>query len=167
MLKLNLASGQRPFGSGWTNCDIQERWYPHVICDMRGMPQFSDDSAEIIVIHQGLEHLLLHEATACLKECHRILAPGGSLLVFVPDIYALVTAWLSGKIDDYILMVNLYGAYMQDSADSHKWGWVPKTLAKHMKEAAPWREVKPFDWREILDANLARDWWVLSMEAVK
>src|SRR3990167_3044244 len=123
MLRINLGSGQRPFGEGWTNVDTQARWNPDVVADGASMPMFADASAELIVLHHVLEHFGCGEADAMLRECYRILAPGGSLLVFVPDMYELVRGWNQGKIDTQVFLTNVYGAYMGDEADRHKWGF--------------------------------------------
>ncbi len=157
-----------PSGPGaWLNLDIQDRWEPDIIADGAHMPMFADNSVEMIVSHHSAEHLTLGDSQKLFQECHRILAPGGSLLVFVPDLNALCRAWIAGKITDYIFCVNLHGAYMNDDADIHRWSFTGKSLRKHLMTAAQWRTVKPFDWRKIQNADLARDWWILSAEAVK
>src|SRR6185369_1603612 len=55
LLRLNCGSGQRPFGTtgdgAWINIDIQKRWNPDVVADIRSMPMFEDNSAEYIVLH--------------------------------------------------------------------------------------------------------------------
>lgn len=173
MLRLNLCSGQRPFGEGWTNVDAQERWKPDVVADCSSMPMFADGSAELIVIHHGLEHFGCGEADAMLKECYRILQPGGSLLVFVPDMLALACAMQEGTITDQIYFTNVYGAYMGDEADRHKWGFTRSSLAATLKrhgflpKSLGWR-----DWGQRIDhllrnADVARDWWILGMEGIK
>lgn len=168
MLALNICSGQRAFAKPrWTNVDIQPRWNPDVLCDCRDMPMFADGSADCIVIHHGLEHFGLGEADECIKECFRILAPSGSLIVTVPDLMRLAKARIRREIDDYTYCVNLYGAYMGDEADRHKWGFSAESLHKMLTRLAPWREVKSFDFRAFAGADIAHDWWILGMEAVK
>lgn len=166
-LRINVGSGQRPFGRTWTNVDIQERWKPDVVADGSRMPIFDDASAEVIVSHQCIEHVGLGEFRAHIAEAHRILAPGGLFIITTPDLYELSKAWMAGKISDYIFCVNLYGAYMQEETDRHRWLYTAKTLAAALREAAQWSSVKPFDWRHIENADIARDWWILGMEAVK
>lgn len=146
---------------------MQERWNPDVVCDMTNMPMFADASADMIVIHHGLEHLHLTAGDDCIRECYRILKPGGSLLLFVPDIYELATAWLGGRINDFIFCVNMWGAYQGDEADFHRFGYTGKTLAEKLRKQGNWSIIKPFDWRPIENADIARDWWVLSCEAIK
>ena len=166
MLRLNCGSGQRPFDKPWINIDTQERWNPDLVSDMSALP-YDDNSAELIVGHHVLEHFEIGKADDLIREWHRVLAPGGSLLIFVPDLRALVEAWREGRIDDYIFCVNLYGAYMGDIADRHAWAYTFETLAAKLRKAAHWREVKRFDWRKVAGADLAQDWWVLAVEAVK
>lgn len=166
-MKINLGSGQRPFAKPWTNVDCQERWNPDVIADGASMPMFEDGSAEMIVLHHVLEHFGCGEADALLKECHRILAPGGSLLIFIPDIRALAQRWLVRQMTDQIFFTNLMGAYMGDEADRHKWHYTFESLADTVRNCGAWTAIKHFDWREIPGADLARDFWILSAEVIK
>lgn len=164
---LNVGSGQRKFGPTWVNCDIQSKWEPDVLCSGDKLP-FEDGSASIVVLHHVLEHFGLGEADALIKECHRVLMPGGSLLVFVPHLEAIFDAFRLSKIDEYTLLANLYGAYMGDEADRHKWGFANQlSLAVALQKAACWSASFPFDWREIPGASIARDFWILGAEVTK
>lgn len=167
MLRINLGSGQRPFGEGWTNVDAQERWSPDVVADGAHMPMFSDASADIIVLHQCLEHAGCNEGTAMLQECYRILAPGGSLIVSVPEMRELAKAWIRGQLDTQVYMTNVYGAYMGDEADRHRWGFDSLSLATYLMSVAPWSKVKTFDYRPIENASIAADFWILALECLK
>lgn len=167
MLSLNCGSGQRKFGPPFVNVDINPKWAPDVLADISSMPMFEDASASIIVAHQVIEHVGLGEFDGAMREAHRILCPGGSLIITTPDLRALVKAWITGRINDYIFGVNLYGAYMDDEADRHRWTYHGDSLTRAIQASAPWAAVAPFDWRVIPGAEIARDWWVLGMEAVK
>lgn len=165
-LRINLGSGQRPFGPGWTNVDTQARWSPDVIADGASMPMFEDSSADMIVLHHVLEHFGCGEGLGMLTECYRILRPGGSLIITVPNMRELVKGWATSKIDDQIFFTNIYGAYMGDEADRHKWGYTVLTLHKLLR-ALPWATVRGFDFRQIEGADIAKDWWILGVEATK
>ena len=167
MLRLNLGSGQRKFSAPWVNVDINPRWTPDVVADGAHMPMFADGSADLIVSHQNYEHYGLGDADAMVRECHRILCPGGSLIVTTPDLRALTDAWTKGKINDYIFCVNLYGAYMDSEADRHKWLYTYPTLVESLGKAAPWGYIRKFDDRQIPGADIALDWWILAVEAFK
>lgn len=165
--QLNVGSGQRPFKSPFTNIDVNPRWSPDLVADMFSLP-YPDGSCSLIVAHHTLEHIEISKADDMLREWHRLLAPGGSLLIFVPDLRALVNAWLEGRIDDYIFCVNLHGAWMGHEADLHRWSYHHLSLSRKIRAAAQWREVKKFDWRRIEGADIAGgDWWILAMEAIK
>lgn len=151
----------------WVNVDLNPKWKPDVIANGSSMPMFDDNSADIIVLHHVLEHFGCGEAHDMLTECHRILRPGGSLLVFVPDMRALAKAWLKGDISTQIYLTNVYGAFMDDEADRHRWAFVRETLAETLSHAR-YCDVRMFDWRKIEGADIAGpDFWILAMEGIK
>ncbi len=168
MRKLNLGSGQRKFGAPWINVDSQRKWEPDVVDDAgHYLGMFRDgEGVEMICLHHVLEHYGCGEADSLLRECRRVLVPGGSLLVFVPDLTELVNAWWKGRIDTQIFLTNLYGAYMGDEADRHRWGMTHQTLKATLKLAG-FQNVQDFDWRKIPGADIAEDWWILGMEATR
>lgn len=173
MIALNLGSGQRPFKDPWLNYDIQRKWEKPTLeagCewiyreDMEGIDK---GSVDMVCLHHVLEHFGCGEADDMIKDCHRLLKSGGSLLVFVPDMRKLAQRWLLGQITDYIYFVNVYGAYMGDEADRHRWNYSFDSLKETLRNCGDWSEVKYFDWRDIMGADIAKDWWVLGMECVK
>jgi predicted SAM-dependent methyltransferase len=172
MIGLNVGSGQRPFTSTpevkWINIDSQERWNPDVQCNAEKLP-YDGESVDYVVLHHLLEHAGCGEAAGLIKECYRVLKPGGSLLVFVPNIRALSERWLQGGLSTQIYMTNVYGAYMGSEDDRHKWGYDPFTLLDFLNTAADnkWCAVARFDWRTIPGSDLAKDFWVADMECVK
>lgn len=167
-LRLNVGSGQRPFKPPFVNVDVNPKWRPDVVADGASMPMFESGSADVIVLHHVLEHFGCGEGAMMVRECHRILCSGGSLLVFVPDMRALTHGWNLGRINTQIYMTNVYGAYMDSEADRHKWGYDSASMRIFLAASAPWSELRAFDWsRPYPGADIARDWWILSIEAVK
>lgn len=166
-LRINCGSGQRPFAQPWINVDCNEKWSPDVVARGESMPMFHSGSADIIVLHHVLEHAGCGECNSMLAECRRILAPGGSLLVFVPDMVALAYYWSMGKVDDQLYFTNVYGAYMGDDADRHRWGYSWLSLSALLSKIG-FRAVNKYDWRRIPGADIAGpDWWILGAEAIK
>ena len=172
MFGLNVGSGQRKFKSGegiqWVNIDSISRpkHEPDVVCDGSAVP-YEDDSVDYFVLSQVYEHFGCGEAVGLLKEAFRVLRPGGSLIISVPNMKALAGRWLGGEITEYIFMVNTYGAYMGNEADRHRWGTTPESLTYHVKNSARWTSVNKFDGREITGMDVALDWWITCLEAKK
>jgi predicted SAM-dependent methyltransferase len=168
VIGLNVGSGQRPFTSTpevrWINIDSQERWNPDRVCDGTKV-SLPDNYADYVVLHHVLEHFGCGEGWALIYEAHRLLKPGGSLLVFVPNLRALAQRWLAGGLTTQIYVTNLYGAYMGSEDDRHKWGFDEDSLREFLSQLL-WK-VKPFDWRPIPGADIAKDFWILGAECVK
>lgn len=170
---LNVGSGQRSFAvsKGWTNVDCVSRppdQVPDVVCDANKLTEkFPENSQDMVVLHHVIEHFGCGEADEVLKQCFKVLKPGGSLLVFVPDLRKLAGRWLSGELDDFSFMVNVYGAYQGLDGDRHKWGFDASTLYKYLMTIPGTGKVKMFDWREIPGADIAKDWYIVGMEVVK
>ena len=174
---LNIGSGQRRFDTeqGWVNIDAINRppdQVPDLICDVgKEILPYADGSMDICVLQHVLEHVGCGEGNQMLKDCWRVLKPGGSLLVFVPNMMALAQRYTMRQLDTYLFMVNAYGAYQGAEGDRHKWGYDYASLQKYLNdllfEGPNTGAVRFFDWRKIPGADIAKDWWILGMEAVK
>lgn len=170
MIGLNCGSGQRPFErkEGWVNIDINPRWNPDVLGHWNNLTPFEDGSVDYVVSHHSLEHVGCGEGNGFICEAWRVLKPGGSLLVFVPDMKKLAEMWLRGELTEQLYMTNVYGAYMGDEADRHAWGFSGDGILDYLRATANWSTVRPFDWRTIPGADIARDdRWIASGEAIK
>lgn len=169
ILGLNCGSGQRPFdrSMGWINLDKQPKWEPDALGDWNDLSEFLDDSFDFVVNHHSLEHVGCGEGLPFVKEAYRVLKPGGSLLIFVPNLRALAQRWVTGQMDTQLYMTNVYGPYDGSEESRHKWGYDGESLYGFIKKACPWTTVKAFDWRAIPGADIAKDWHIIGMEAVK
>jgi len=193
---LNIGSGQRKFdrNCGWTNIDCISRppdQVPDIVLDAtRLTDKFAKNSQDMVVLHHVIEHFGCGEADEVLRQCYKVLKPGGSLLIFVPDLRKLAGRWLSGELEDFLFFVNVYGAYQGEEGDRHRWGYDKNSLESCLKKAIntasidyffigcelcgtttePCKHasiIKLFDWREIPGADIASDWWILGVEIVK
>lgn len=168
---LNVGSGQRPFDQehGWINIDAQERWNPDLVADWNDLSMFDDGTMDLAVSHHSLEHVGCGEGVGFIREAYRVLKPGGSLIVTVPDMRALAQRWLTHQITTQIYMTAVYGAYMGNPHDRHAWGYDAMSLRSFIAADGdlPWRSVNAFDWRAIPGASIAKDWWILGWVAIK
>jgi SAM-dependent methyltransferase len=74
-------------------------WPPDVFLhDLRRPFPWPDASADAIYASHLLEHLSREEGACFLRECRRVLRPGGILRVVVPDFRALVDGYLEGSM---------------------------------------------------------------------
>jgi len=108
-LKLNIGcfTSFFMFHDTWVNIDkidlssiMQRRcqFLHHDVTD--GIP-YPDDSVALIYHSDFLEHLSYHEAISFLKECHRVLKPGGLMRVCVPDLAAILNIYNECLMDEY------------------------------------------------------------------
>lgn len=180
-MKLNLASGQRPFNKPWVNIDVKDQGYPvDILTDIKDLSMIESESVDIIVLHHVVEHIAIHELKSYITEWRRILKTGGKMAVFVPNLKELDKAWLEGRITTFIHNVNTYGAYQDSIHDLHKWGYDKDELVNRISDKNDQDGSQSFMWSSInllnpdclnsesyKGANLAFDWWILAMEFVK
>lgn len=102
-LKLNIGSGPK-IKEGWVNIDLLD--HPGIYkFDLRfGLP-FEDNSCSFIFNEHVLEHLEYADGFHFLEESCRVLQPGGTLKIILPDFESIFSAYLR-KDRDYFDLVN-------------------------------------------------------------
>ena len=127
MIKLNLGCGlQCP--KGWINIDssigvklskrpLLKKIIYSIVPASVGLPNadwpentmwmdltkpfnFKNESVDIVYSSHTFEHLTYEETTFVLKECYRILKPGGLIRVIVPDFQIFIDDYLENKAKD-------------------------------------------------------------------
>ena len=101
MKVLNLGcGGNRPTDERWVNIDnlhvifaehrperINMDAEPNYLnADLRNGIPFGDNSIDGILASHFFEHLDAQEALVMVRECHRVLRPGGVLRISIPDV---------------------------------------------------------------------------------
>lgn len=82
---LNIGCGSR-FHEDWVNMDIVPHGYGTLVHNAAtGLP-FPDNSFEAVYHSHVLEHLPRRDAPFLIRECLRVLKPGGIIRVAVPDL---------------------------------------------------------------------------------
>ena len=83
--KLNFGCGHR-YAHGWVNIDFHsERPEVQRVNLLRRLP-FADSTFEVVYSSHVLEHFAPATAAGLLRECHRVLKPGGILRTVLPDL---------------------------------------------------------------------------------
>ena len=78
--------------AGWVNIDY-EPFDDVFYFDARDQFPIADGSVKHIHCEHFLEHLQFEDATAFLKDCHRILSPAGTMRLIVPDAERYMNAY--------------------------------------------------------------------------
>jgi hypothetical protein len=74
--------------------------------------------------------------------------------------------WKEAKITTQVYMTNVYGAYNGAEEDRHKWGYTYPSLCVVLRTIG-FTRAKSFDYRAIQGADIAKDRWILGVEAIK
>ncbi len=149
-LKLHLGCGKR-FLPGFVHVDLAD--FPHV--DYRSsvdhLDMFPSASAQLIYCSHVLEYFDRAQAITVLAEWRRVLCPGGTLRLAVPDFRALAEAYLaSGAIEQ--ILGPLYGRMEVAGAGQwiyHRTAYDFPSLER-LLEACGFGAVARYDWRETI-----------------
>lgn len=92
-VRINLGSGHWKL-PGWVNVDLDRESRPDVCADLSVALPFRDGCADYMHTEDFIDQLDLPRARDFLRECHRILRPGGVLRVLTPDVEQLARMYL-------------------------------------------------------------------------
>jgi predicted SAM-dependent methyltransferase len=90
---LNLGCGDR-FHPQWTNLDLTPSSPNVSVYDCREPLPFEDESFDVVYHSHVIEHLRREDVIRFLRECCRVLRPGGILRVAIPDLEGIARAYL-------------------------------------------------------------------------
>lgn len=115
MLKLNLGCWSKRL-YGFVNIDIDPE-FGEVVADARALP-YEDNSVDEIYAGHLYEHFALDEPV--MAEWHRVLKPGGTITITVPDIEKGLAEYRKGAITlDWFNQV-VFGAQNRDEQNHHQ-----------------------------------------------
>jgi SAM-dependent methyltransferase len=132
---LNLGCGHR-FHPDWVNVDIVPR-HPGVIrCDLsQGIP-FSDHHFDVVYHSHMLEHIRRADVPAFLRDCHRVLRPGGILRIATPDLerlcelylHKLRSAAVDARAEDDLdwLVIEMYDQTVREQSGGEMLGYLQR-----------------------------------------
>jgi len=110
---INLGCGGR-FHPDWVNADIAPCDLSVIRCDLSQRLPFPDNDFDVVYHSNVLEHIRREDAPAFMRECFRILNPGGILRVAVPDLERICRLYLE----------KLQQAAAGDAASAHDREWM-------------------------------------------
>ncbi|HWN87851.1 MAG TPA: methyltransferase domain-containing protein, partial [Chitinophagaceae bacterium] len=90
---LNLACGTK-IHNDWVNVDFSSSDPTVIKCNLLNGINFPDNSFSVIYHSQFIEHLPKEKAIDFMKECYRVLKPGGIMRVVTPDLENIARNYL-------------------------------------------------------------------------
>ncbi len=119
----------------WKILNAQPAPYVDFVGDIRDLSAFAEGSVETVYASHVFEHVPLSVASQTLKGILRILSPGGSFLVSVPDLRVLARALLDDQADipkQIHLLQMIYGG-QGNPWDVHYFGWTEPLLTTYLQ----------------------------------
>jgi len=96
--KLQIGAGTNTL-EGWLNTDYRSISRGVVFLDATRPFPFEDGSFDYVFSEHQIEHLTYNEGLFMLRECYRVLKPGGRIRVATPDLEALISLYTQNKSD--------------------------------------------------------------------
>jgi SAM-dependent methyltransferase len=109
--------------------------------------RFPDGSFECAFASHVLEHLHPDVAESCLREVHRVLAPGGIVRVSVPDLDLIVAQYNPADPDDFLWGIYQGRGRRAKRSARHWWHYNAKSLEALLRQVG-FREVERREYRE-------------------
>jgi predicted SAM-dependent methyltransferase len=148
LLKINLGSYKDMFYYGWLNCDILDltefassQAYSFIHMDATKPFPWKDEAVDLVFTSHLIEHFTRDEGRGFLKECYRVMKPGGVIRISVPNTRLITKDYLEGNITEY-RYVNVGVERATDDAEAyyelllrnHKTVYDEASLSKMLQE---------------------------------
>jgi len=147
-LRLNIG-GTTPL-EGWKILNIQPGPDVDFVGDCKDLGQFADNSCHEIYASHVFEHLsYVNELVDTLKEIRRILVPGGTCKISVPDFELLCRMFVHPSLngEQRFFVMNMIFGGQQDPWDFHKVGLSWELLSSYLQQAGftTFKRAREFD----------------------
>lgn len=132
MNKLNFGCGHR-YAKNWVNIDFHSD-HPEVqrVNLLQRLP-FDDGTFDVVYSSHVLEHFSPETAEALLRECHRVLKPGGILRTVLPD--------LETACREYVRILN---EVKTSETSRRQYEWIILELLDQLTRTRPSGFIGPF-----------------------
>jgi predicted SAM-dependent methyltransferase len=109
---LNLGCGAT-FHKDWTNVDFISSGEGVIAHNLLSGIPFKDNSFDVVYHSHVLEHFPKQAAHYFIKECYRVLKPGGVLRIAIPDLEQIVK--------NYLMYLEQSMKQIPDAAQKYEW----------------------------------------------
>ena len=157
-MKINLGCGEN-YIPGFIHVDLDD--YPHIDfrSNVKSLPFFEDNSADLIYSSHTLEYFDRKEADEVLSEWYRVLKPNGVLRIAVPDFEAIVKVYKKyGDLDHQGILGPLYGFWPYKSPDGKVDTFYHKTIydflsLKRVLSKNGFKSIRRYNWQDTIHKN--------------
>ena len=136
MKKLHLGCGKRHL-NGFMHIDIEPHEHVDVVSDIGSLTFIESNSVSEIYASHALEYYDRYEVNSVLLEWNRVLLPGGSIFVTVPNFESLIEIYKQTRSLESMIGP-LFGRWKNEKNDEmiyHKTVWDFKSLSEKLSEA--------------------------------
>jgi predicted SAM-dependent methyltransferase len=148
-LKLHLGCGQR-YLPGFFHIDISKKAGAHIdlACDIRTLDSIESDSVDDIYASHVLEHFPRKEIPSILREWNRVLKPGGTIHIAVPNFDACVRRYeeTQGELSE---LLGLLCGGQRDEYDFHHVIF-NEAILKSLMQQCGFSQIQKYNWQEYL-----------------
>jgi len=170
MIGLHLGCGTRRL-EGYTHVDNRPEVHPDVLSDVEHLDKFENGVADTIYAAHLLEHIPRPHILTVLEEWRRVLKPGGTLRLSVPDFMVLAELYLYDSVSMWRITGPLHGRQDYEanthfiSFDYEYLAWLLGTAGYH--DIRRWNPdiVHPLDYDDISRARIEGKLISLNVEA--
>lgn len=143
-IKLHLGCGPK-YIPGFIHIDARE--FPHIdyVSSVDKLDMFKDDTVDLIYGSHLLEHFPRHRTLDVLKEWHRVLKPGGTLRIAVPDFEKIVEVYQ--KTRNLKLLIGLLMGGQNYEGNTHYMVFDFILLSELLMQVG-FKNVHRYDWRK-------------------
>jgi len=142
--KLHIGCGSK-YIPGFIHIDARD--LPHVdyVTPAEKLDMFTDGTVDLIYTCHMLEHLHRYEIDAALKEWYRVLKPGGTLRIAVPDFEKIAEVYLKTK--DLKSLLGLLVGRQDYPENTHHLVFDFNYLSEVLTKVG-FKNIHRYDWRQ-------------------
>lgn len=154
IVRLNLGSGDSNSTSyeilepqaEWIDVDIQPFTNIDIVSSVNTLPNFPNACADEIMASHVLEHFFWIQSSGILAEWTRVLKPGGTMTIRVPDLGQLIELynqklWCIDEPGTSYNMLNCLYGQQENPYDCHFAGFTKNLLLKYLSNLKSYRSI--------------------------
>ena len=162
-IKLHLCCGDKKI-SGYFGVDIRSDVNPDIVAAVDNLGMIEDGIVDEIYFCHGLEHVPHAEVNRCLSELNRVLKPGGTLRLALPDFDTMARLYVAGSVRLEHILLAIHGG--QDYLyNTHYSSWDFASLSACLDRCG-FHQIARYNARDFLPGNYF-DWSLFELNGIE